>query len=507
MLFHDSAEEIPLSQLARVRVGPYYTNTREGLRLARRILERQRKDMRQIIMITDGKPSALTRPDGRIYRNAFGLDPFIVSETFAEVAACRKAGILINTFMLARDYDLVSFVRKVAADLPRQGVLHDAVHARPVRADGLHGQEDADDSLTFDDLHDAMLPPTLPLFPLPNVVLFPNVFLPLHIFEPRYREMVADALAGDRIIGMVLLRPGWEADYDGRPPVYPVGCAGLITHAERLPTAATTSCCAGSRSSAILDEDDGTRLPASRGSRRSSKSPATSDDRDAMRAARRRLEALLVPQPKGRGADPTVPPSMADEDLVNALAQYLELEPVEKQALLERDGLAGAVPVADRAARDEGDHRRSTSGRAVNTDLCSRWPRSGVLALVYWPHADPDRISCCAGGVLGCGRGRAAAPSGGPDVEAEAETEAACPTQTAPAQVKCPENLGTGIRTGASYCFVLAGRAPAEGVIVTIPPHTGEATLRFDLHNRHTYSEEQMRAGRGFASTPRSSAC
>jgi Ca-activated chloride channel homolog len=114
VLFHDSAEEIPLSQLARVKVGPYYTNTREGLRLARRLLERQQKDMRQIVMITDGKPSALTRPDGRIYRNAFGLDPFIVSETIAEVAACRKAGILINTFMLARDYDLVSFVRKVA---------------------------------------------------------------------------------------------------------------------------------------------------------------------------------------------------------------------------------------------------------------------------------------------------------------------------------------------------------------------------------------------------------
>jgi Ca-activated chloride channel homolog len=114
VLFHDSAEEIPMSQLARVRVGPYYTNTREGLRLARRILERQQKDMRQIVMITDGKPSALTRPDGHIYRNAFGLDPFIVSETFAEVAACRRAGIMINTFMLARDPDLIAFVRKVA---------------------------------------------------------------------------------------------------------------------------------------------------------------------------------------------------------------------------------------------------------------------------------------------------------------------------------------------------------------------------------------------------------
>jgi Ca-activated chloride channel family protein len=115
VLFHDSAEEIPLKQLGRVRVGPYYTNTREGLRQARRILERQKKDMRQIVMITDGKPSALTRPDGQIYKNAFGLDPFIVSETFAEVNACQKAGIMINTFMLARDHDLVAFVRRVAA--------------------------------------------------------------------------------------------------------------------------------------------------------------------------------------------------------------------------------------------------------------------------------------------------------------------------------------------------------------------------------------------------------
>jgi Ca-activated chloride channel family protein len=114
VLFHDSAEEVPISQLGRVRVGPYYTNTREGLRLARRVLDRQRKDMRQIVMITDGKPSAVTRPDGRIYRNAFGLDPFVLRETFAEVAACRRSGIMINTFMLARDYDLVAFVRRVA---------------------------------------------------------------------------------------------------------------------------------------------------------------------------------------------------------------------------------------------------------------------------------------------------------------------------------------------------------------------------------------------------------
>jgi len=115
VLFHDSAEEIPLKQLGRVRVGPYYTNTREGLRVARRILERQKKDMRQIVMITDGKPSALTRADGQIYKNAFGLDPHIVAETFTEVNACQKAGIMINTFMLARDHDLVAFVRRVAS--------------------------------------------------------------------------------------------------------------------------------------------------------------------------------------------------------------------------------------------------------------------------------------------------------------------------------------------------------------------------------------------------------
>jgi Ca-activated chloride channel homolog len=113
VLFHDSAEEVPLSQLARVKVGPYYTNTREGLRLAQRILQRQRKDMKQIVMITDGKPSALTLEDGRIYKNAFGLDPLVVSQTLEEVSKCKRAGVLINTFMLASDYGLVNFVQKV----------------------------------------------------------------------------------------------------------------------------------------------------------------------------------------------------------------------------------------------------------------------------------------------------------------------------------------------------------------------------------------------------------
>ncbi len=113
VLFHDSAEEVPLSQLARVKVGPYYTNTREGLRLAQRILQRQRKDMKQIVMITDGKPSALTLEDGRIYKNAFGLDPLVVSETLQEVSKCKRAGVMINTFMLASDYGLIQFVQKI----------------------------------------------------------------------------------------------------------------------------------------------------------------------------------------------------------------------------------------------------------------------------------------------------------------------------------------------------------------------------------------------------------
>jgi Ca-activated chloride channel homolog len=114
VLFHDSAEELPISQLARVKVGPYHTNTREGLRLAQRILKTKRTDMKQIVMITDGKPSALTLEDGRIYKNAFGLDPLVVSETLEEVARCKRSNIMINTFMLASDPGLVQFVHKVS---------------------------------------------------------------------------------------------------------------------------------------------------------------------------------------------------------------------------------------------------------------------------------------------------------------------------------------------------------------------------------------------------------
>ena len=114
VLFHDTAEEIPLAALPQVQVGPYHTNTAEGLKQARRILMAQKKDMRQIIMITDGKPSAVTLPDGQVYVNSVGLDPRILQETYREVANCRRAGIMINTFMLARERSLVEFVKRVS---------------------------------------------------------------------------------------------------------------------------------------------------------------------------------------------------------------------------------------------------------------------------------------------------------------------------------------------------------------------------------------------------------
>ena len=174
----------------------------------------------------------------------------------------------------------------------------------------------------------------LPLFPLPNVVLFPNVFLPLHIFEPRYREMVADALTSDRLIGMVLLRPGWERDYEGRPPVYPIGCSGVITHVERLSDGRYNIVLRGLERFRILGEDAG------RAYRRAIVEPLAeaqveADDRRAIRVCRSKLDSILAPTAEKTGSDARMPAAMSDEDLINALAQYLDLEPLEKQALLE----------------------------------------------------------------------------------------------------------------------------------------------------------------------------
>lgn len=182
-----------------------------------------------------------------------------------------------------------------------------------------------------------MLPPTIPIFPLPNAVLFPNVFLPLHIFEARYREMVADALQGDRIIGMVLLQPGYESQYDGRPPVFQVGCAGVITHAERLGDGRYNIVLRGIEKFRITGEDPG------RAYRLAHVDPMpeqpNDEERVAIRKQRQRLEALLAAAVERSGSDPKFPPAVPDDDLVNALAQYLELDPIERQALLEKDGV------------------------------------------------------------------------------------------------------------------------------------------------------------------------
>jgi Lon protease-like protein len=179
---------------------------------------------------------------------------------------------------------------------------------------------------------------SIPIFPLPNVVLFPNVFLPLHIFEPRYREMTADALAGDRIIGMVTLRPGYEADYEGAPAIYPIGCSGLITHSEQLADGRYNLVLRGLEKFSIHSEE----APAvGRLYRSAVISPiheaVTEGQRMTLRLERVKLQRLLAEHYIGLG-EARLPEAMPDEDLINALAQYLELEPMERLALLERPG-------------------------------------------------------------------------------------------------------------------------------------------------------------------------
>ena len=193
----------------------------------------------------------------------------------------------------------------------------------------------------------------LPLFPLPNVVLFPNVFLPLHIFEARYRDMVADAVASDRMIGMILLRPGWESDYDGRPPVHRVGCSGVVTHVERLPDGRYNLVLRGLERFQILEEDH--ELSYRRAVIEPLREhPLAAGDAAIVRNQRAKLETMLSPAVERAGGfpkpqtghsgvtktqDSMMPSAMSDEDLVNALAQYLDFEPLEKQALLEKPSL------------------------------------------------------------------------------------------------------------------------------------------------------------------------
>ena len=182
-----------------------------------------------------------------------------------------------------------------------------------------------------------MLPSEIPIFPLPNVVLFPSALLPLHIFEPRYRAMVADALEGERLIGMVMLRPGWEPQYDGTPHVYPIGCAGFITHADRLPDGRFNMMLRGLEKFRILDE-----RPAREGAERyriariESIKEVKTGTSAASHAARQRLEKLLAKKLHKHDHD-FIPKDVPDADLVHAIAQHLE--PLEKQALLECNSL------------------------------------------------------------------------------------------------------------------------------------------------------------------------
>ena len=181
-----------------------------------------------------------------------------------------------------------------------------------------------------------MLPLTIPIFPLPNVVLFPGVFLPLHIFEPRYRAMTRDALAADRIIGISLLQPGFEADYEGRPAVYPIGCAGVISHAVRLDDGRYNLVLHGLAKYRIVDEIPGGEYRCAHVE--TVAELATPDDRERLERRRPRLESVLVDALSA--PEVQIPHAMSDVDLVHALCQYLQFAPAERQALLECDTLS-----------------------------------------------------------------------------------------------------------------------------------------------------------------------
>ena len=176
------------------------------------------------------------------------------------------------------------------------------------------------------------LPSVIPLFPLEVTTLFPGISRPFYIFEPRYRAMVADALKGDRIIGMTTLKPGYEADYQGRPPIYPVGCAGVITDAEELPDGRfhiELRCMVKFR---VTSEDQSRPYRLAR----VDAIPETLDAAEAvaLHKQRQRLEVLVT-----KGSDSRVAPEMSDEEVVNMLAQYMPMDRAKRQALLELDSV------------------------------------------------------------------------------------------------------------------------------------------------------------------------
>lgn len=181
------------------------------------------------------------------------------------------------------------------------------------------------------------LPATIPIFPLPETVLFPSVSLPLHIFEPRYRAMVADALKGDRIIGMVLLQPGFEANYEGRPPVYPIGSAGVITQVEQLPDGRYNIVLQGLVKFRVTGEDQ-SRLYRLAHVNAIPEVPSEAE-KATLQKQRLRLPALLAPYIERPGSELKFPPEIRDEELINTLAQYLDLDAIERQSLLEQQGV------------------------------------------------------------------------------------------------------------------------------------------------------------------------
>ncbi len=184
---------------------------------------------------------------------------------------------------------------------------------------------------------DFRLPAAIPIFPLPDVVLFPNVSLPLRIFEPRYRAMIEDALQNDHIIGLVFLRPGYESNYEGRPPIYPIGCAGVITSSERLPDGRFNIVLRGLAKFRVTAEDNSrvyriaeiTTLPE----------PIAAQEEAVLREHRKRIESLLQPLLGGSTVRTRFPSTMSDGEFVNTLAQYIDVETEKRQELLERPGL------------------------------------------------------------------------------------------------------------------------------------------------------------------------
>ena len=174
------------------------------------------------------------------------------------------------------------------------------------------------------------LPSTIPIFPLDDVMVFPNISRPLHIFEPRYRAMVADALKGDRVIGMIQLRPGYEANYEGRPPVFAIGCAGVITDFEQLPDGRYNIMLRGLVKFRILSEDQS--LPYRVARVEAILEESDNQERAALGKQRERLIALLP------STSEPPPPAVPDEDVINTLAQYVPIDAVQRQELLELKG-------------------------------------------------------------------------------------------------------------------------------------------------------------------------